>query len=312
MSRKTERLLAELELLQANGSLSSADFTRLLGVAPRTLRRDIVSLEAMGIPLTAERGRHGSYSLVAGYRVPPLVFTPDEAQAVALGLVAVRGLGLAGTAAVSALAKLERVLPTTLRQEARALAETVRLDVPAASTAPDNATLRVLSSAAAQQRTVSFTSTSQGQRIDRRFDTWALAWRGTHWYAAGFCHLRRAPRSFRVDRLSSVQVLEQSFARPEAFDALAFLSQQLATLPRRWAVSVRLSATLPQAQAALFASLGVLTPVGAQVRLDAQVDDLDWLARELARLPFAFRVLKPAKLNTAIRRLAARLLEHHE
>ena len=70
-------------------------------------------LEELGIPILAERGRFGGYALVAGFKLPPLIFTDDEALALSVGLLAARGLGLADAApaVAGAQAKLQRVMP---------------------------------------------------------------------------------------------------------------------------------------------------------------------------------------------------------
>src|SRR5438067_7554116 len=113
MYHPTTRVLAVLELLQAHGRLSGAELASRLEVDRRTLRRYVETLEEMGIPISTERGRQGGYALVPGFKLPPLMFTDDEALALAVGLVAARGLGLADAslATASAQAKLERVIP---------------------------------------------------------------------------------------------------------------------------------------------------------------------------------------------------------
>ena len=133
MGSPTNRILAVLELLQAHGQLSGAEIARRLGVDRRTVRRYIVALEEMGIPVTAERGAGGGYALVAGFKLPPMLFTDDEALALSLGLLAASALGLGETAAglTSARAKLERVMPADLKRRLRAADETMQLDLPA-------------------------------------------------------------------------------------------------------------------------------------------------------------------------------------
>ncbi|HXA47141.1 MAG TPA: HTH domain-containing protein, partial [Burkholderiaceae bacterium] len=130
MGNPTTRVLALLELLQTHGLSSGAELARRLDVEPRTLRRYIVALEALGIPVMTERGRDGGYRLMHGFKLPPMMFSNDEALALALGLVASRSLGLEATvpAGAGALAKLERAMPDNLRQRVRAVGETVTLD----------------------------------------------------------------------------------------------------------------------------------------------------------------------------------------
>jgi predicted DNA-binding transcriptional regulator YafY len=105
---KAERVLALLEALQAAPSISGPELARRLRIDVRTVRRDIVSLQELGIPVAAERGPGGGYRLLPGYRMPPLMLTAGEATAVAVGLIAARRDGLD---AGGALAKIRRVLP---------------------------------------------------------------------------------------------------------------------------------------------------------------------------------------------------------
>ena|SRR5687767_5188091 len=115
-------------------------------------------------------------------------------------------------------------------------------------------------------------------------------------------------RSFRLDRIGSVRSLEVSFERPPGFDALAYVTHAVATLPRAHAIEVWLETTAERAREVLFPAAGVIEQVGRRVLLRSQADDLDWFARELSRLPFAFEVRKPASLNEAIAANARRLL----
>src|SRR5258706_13263257 len=96
MPHPTTRVLAVLELLQSRVQVSGAELARRLEVDRRTLRRYITMLEEMGIPITTEQGRHGGYRLVPRFKLPPVMFTDEEAEAVSAGLIAPRGLGRSG------------------------------------------------------------------------------------------------------------------------------------------------------------------------------------------------------------------------
>jgi len=308
----TTRVLAVLELLQAHGRISGPEMARRLDVDARTLRRYIAILEEFGIPITAERGRYGGYALVAGFKLPPMMFTDDEALALSVGLLAARSLGLsdAQPAVSSAQAKLERVMPAKLNKRLRAIDETVTLDLSRAAPTGDNGALATLSAAAqAQQRVQLEYRSAQGEPSSRGFDTYGLGFRGGRWYAAGFCHLRGCLRSFRLDRIVSVQPLPISFARPKDFDALAHLSFSVATMPRAHAVRVRLQADLQDARRCFFDGIGTFEQTDNGVLLHAQTDHLDWFAGELARLPFDFSIEQPEALRDALAARARRLLD---
>jgi predicted DNA-binding transcriptional regulator YafY len=311
MTQPTLRVLAVLELLQSRGRVSGPELARRIGVDGRTLRRYIAMLEELGIPIVAERGRFGGYALVAGFKLPPLVFTNDEALALGVGLLAARSLGLADAApaVAGAQAKLQRVMPQSLKRRLRAIDETVALDLSRRNAAPhDNAALVTLSAAAQVRQRVHLRYRSfENQDTARDFDPYGLVWRGGRWYAVGHCHLRRDVRSFRLDRVIDVRALPANFGRPEAFDALAHLARSVAMLPRAHAVEVLLLTDLDRARRETFDSIGVFTPEGDTVRVSGQTDDLDWFARELARLPFDFAVLSPPALRAALRRQGARL-----
>src|SRR5690349_1996995 len=127
------RLLTVLDLLQSRPGVTAAHLAERLEVEARSVRRYITMLQEMGIPVEAERGRYGGYRLRPGFKLPPLMWTEDEALAITLGLQAVRQLGLAQTMPTieSALAKVERVLPLALRERVQAVQETVVLDLAA-------------------------------------------------------------------------------------------------------------------------------------------------------------------------------------
>lgn len=95
MHSPTARVLTLLELLQAR-KMTGAELSGKLEVDGRTVRRYITTLQDMGIPVEGERGRYGAYALRPGYKMPPLMFTDEEAIGLSLGLLAARKLGLSG------------------------------------------------------------------------------------------------------------------------------------------------------------------------------------------------------------------------
>ncbi len=310
MYSPTTRVLTVLELLQTHGRLSGADLAQRLAVDGRTLRRYISKLEDLGIPVVAERGRYGCYSLIAGFKLPPMMFTDDEALALSLGLVAARGLGLAEAAPAvqSAQAKLERVMPRNLKNRLRALSETVTLDLARSVAQGDNTALLALSEAAhGCQRVHLAYRSADGVVTGRDMDPYGLAFRGGRWYVAGWCHLRQDLRSFRLDRVLQVQALNAVFTPPADFNAVQYLALGIATLPRAFSVQVLLRTRVETAQAQLFEGIGVFQPCEEGVLLHAQADDLHWFARQLARLSFAFEIREPPALRAALRDCLERL-----
>lgn len=311
MGNSTTRVLALLELLQTHGSMSGTALAARLEVDPRTLRRYIVVLESLGVPVLAQRGRDGGYSLMHGFKLPPMMFTNDEALALALGLLASRSLGLstAAPAGASALSKLERVMPENLRRGVRAISETVTLDIVRAAATGDAGVLATLSAAAQRQQRVHLDYLAPQQaRTQRDVDPYGLAYLGGRWYLVAYCYLRRDTRSFRLDRIQGVAVLPASFGRPDGFDPLAYMTAAITSLPRAHTVKVLLHTDLQGARAAIFSTLGLLEAAPGGTMLYSQADDLDWMAREMARLPFTFSIQEPPALREALARHVAVLL----
>ncbi|HHX65747.1 MAG TPA: HTH domain-containing protein, partial [Chloroflexi bacterium] len=79
MSHVATRLLSLILLLQSRRNWKAAHLAAELGVSERTVLRYMSMLDEMGVPVYSERGPYGGFSLMRGYRLPPLLFTPEEA-----------------------------------------------------------------------------------------------------------------------------------------------------------------------------------------------------------------------------------------
>src|ERR1700761_7614724 len=124
------RVLTVLEVLQARDYISGAELAERLEVDLRTVKRYVVRLKDLKIPVESSRGVGGAYRLKPGYRLPPLLLTNEEAFALSLGLRALRQVGLSAFAPATegALAKLGRVLPESLRESIRTVEDVVSME----------------------------------------------------------------------------------------------------------------------------------------------------------------------------------------
>jgi predicted DNA-binding transcriptional regulator YafY len=239
-----------------------------------------------------------------------MMFNQQDALALALGLILARrlGLGVEREAVEGAAAKLERVLPATIGSQLQALQSVLILDLPVTRTDPATETIVVLGTAVAQQRTVQLDYQAwDKQRTVRLVDPYGLVYRAGFWYLPGFCHLRQAVRTFRLDRIGGVKLLENDFERPQNFDPLSYVNQALATTPGIWRIDVLLHTTLADAERQIPAVLGTLTPEADGIALKCYVQDLEWFAYYLAGLECLLCVREPAELRTALKTLAARV-----
>ncbi|QIB66714.1 helix-turn-helix transcriptional regulator [Kineobactrum salinum] len=311
MSGPTTRVLALLELLQTHGRMTGADIARRLDVDIRTVRRYITVLEELGIPVTSEQGRYGGYMLVAGFKLPPMMFTDEEAQAIALGLLAAGQLGLreATPAIASVQAKLERVMPAKLKRRVRAVGETIDIVLPPVEAARDEGALLRLTDAAQSQQQVEFSYQSQkGETTRRTLDPYGLVYRRGRWYICGFCHLREELRTFRLDRLYRVETLAATFLRPPKFDAADYLQRSIITAPREHPLSVLLHTDIATATRAMGEMEALFQQQEHGVLLHTATDSIPCFAHWLTCLPFRFTVLEPVELSLAVRERATALL----
>ena len=309
MYHPTTRVLTVLELLQSRHRITGAELAERLDVDVRTIRRYIVMLEELGIPVMAERGRYGAYRLMPGFKLPPLMFTEDEALALTLGLLAARRMGLtmAAPAVEGALAKVERVLPAALRGRVQAVQSALTLDIAAPEAAPANDVVLAFSAAAQASRRLRLRyQAATGRETSREIDPYGLVYRTGRWYAAGYCHLRRGLRTFRLDRVVSVEPGEETFDRPAGFDTLEFVLNTIATMPwGAWTVHALLHTSIEHARRRITPETGSLVETPEGVELHCTVDELDWIARFLVGLGCPFTVLQPPELRDTLRALAA-------
>ena len=308
--RPTARVLTVLELLQTHGRLTGAVLAGRLEVDIRTVRQYVETLRDLGIPVEAERGRYGAYLLRPGYKLPPLIFTEDEALALTLGLLLARRSGLATVAPAveGALAKIERVLPEAARVRLRAVQETVIFSEGAHQTTPPTATLTVLSEAVQASRSVDLHYCApDGRETERVFDPYGVVSHWGIWYTVGHCHLRNGQRLFRLDRILAVEATDTMFARPVVFDALTAVQSALAAIPGMWAIEVWLGATVEEAQRRTGLPRAYFVEAEGGCLLRSSAEDLERTARDLAGIGVPMVIRCPPELRIALRRYALAL-----
>jgi predicted DNA-binding transcriptional regulator YafY len=308
----TTRLLTVLELLQSYKQISGSEIARRLEVDARTVRRYIVRLQDMGIPVEAERGPYGTYQLERGFKLPPLMFTDAEAVALTLGLITIREFQFpVEVAAVEgALAKIERVLPETLLVQVRGLQEGITFNVSPPPTLLQNEFVAVLSAAVQQCRQVHLRYQSWGgEETERGFDPYGIVYNEGYWYTAGYCHLRQDLRTFRLDRIVALEAREETFERPEDFDVLAHVLKSIVSWPGTNQVEVFLETTLERAQEVIPPVMGTLEPTENGVIFRRSASQLEWIAHILVSLDFPVRVLAPPELRDLLRQMARRALQ---
>jgi predicted DNA-binding transcriptional regulator YafY len=308
--RPTARVLALLEALQSGGTRTVADLAARLDVDERTVRRYVDHLRDLDVPVRTVRGRYGGYRLAPGFRMPPLMLTDDEAVAVLLGLATGRRTGTAAAeAAVSATAKLRRVLPQALRDDVDALLETAGSTAPERPVVvPEARVLLLLAAAARDRRPVAISYTGRdGTPSERTVEPYGLVAHSGRWYVTGADSAGGEVRTFRLDRITAPAVRSGTFDVPDGFDPAAHVTATLARTPWRHPVSVLVDGSADEVRSRLPVGLATVEEAGGPVRVRLRAERLDWVPALLAGLDLPFVVESPDELRDAVRALARRL-----
>jgi len=204
--RRADRLFQLVQLLRSRRQITGGDLAAELGVSVRTLYRDMQDLQASGVRIRGEAGV--GYRLERGYELPPLTFTPDELESLALGarVVAAWGDPELAAAAGSAITKIEAVIPEALR----AVLLGAPLYAPAfPSSAGMARNLGTLREAIAENRRIHFHyERADGRPSERDAHPLGLFFWGKSWTLAAWCGLREDYRSFRPDRMQELRLLD--------------------------------------------------------------------------------------------------------
>jgi predicted DNA-binding transcriptional regulator YafY len=226
---RADRLISILLHLQSHQKLTAAELAQRLEVSVRTIYRDMEALGMAGVPVVAERGNGGGWSLLEGYRTDLTGLKPAEVQALFLAnpahLLADLGLGQASEAA---LVKLLAALPSLQRRDAEHVRQRIHVDA-AGWRRPDEdlSALPVLQDAVWQEYKVDLTyRRNDGTKVERRVDPLGLVAKGSVWYlVAG---VEGSLRTYRVSRVQAVQTTDQPCARPPDFDLAGYWAQSSA------------------------------------------------------------------------------------
>ncbi len=309
MLETSARLLELLSLLQLRRDWTGSELADRLGVSTRTVRADIGRLRSLGYPVDARPGVAGGYRLAAGTAMPPLLLDDDEAVAVAVGLgaVATRGLGVEETS-LTALAKLEQVLPSRLRRRVEAVREATSV-VPGAEPPLDLSVLGTVAAAIRGRERLRFGYTKPGGSEEARHtEPQRLVSWGPLWYLLAWDLDRDDWRVFRVDRMAPRPPTGARF-RPRAVpggDAVAYVVGRVSKGAWKYRARVLVHAPAAAVAAKIPIPVDIEAVDGSTCRVELGSDDPDRLALWMMQLDVDIEVIDGDELAVAFDRLATR------
>ena len=213
--RRADRLFDILRILRAaQRAVTAASIADELEVTVRTVYRDVATLQARRVPIEGAAGI--GYVLRRGFELPPLMFTEDEAEAIAVGVRMLARTGDPGLqkAAESVLSKVSLVVPDPLREYLSATPVYVsKSGAPMPQRRDLPATIR---HAIRERRKVRIAYRDEnGRQTDRVIQPFAVAYYVEATLICAWCELRNDIRHFRTDRVVSADVLDEGFAIPK-------------------------------------------------------------------------------------------------
>lgn len=230
--KRLDRIVAILIQLQSKRVIKAQEIADRFGVSLRTIYRDVRTLEATGVPIYSEAGV--GYSLMEGYRLPPIMFTREEATS----FVAAEKLmqkymdKQLGEHFTSAMYKVRAVLRLSDKEWMSSIASQMRvqLDKPVFNSDVPHALSTLMESIARKKQIrLSYQALKAEEASERIIEPVGITHENQYWYVVAYCHLRQAYRNFRTDRIHRIHLLDVSFTQEhpplEAFQDRVFMQE---------------------------------------------------------------------------------------
>lgn len=226
---KADNMLSILWLLQTGKRLTAKQLAEALEISIRTVYRYIDALCASGVPIIADAGHYGGYSLAQPFADVPLLFDLHEQKALIHAAVFAQGTGYPfGEHLDRAVAKLKRYANEEQRSAIERHSRGLEVILPPANPAVAKRVQELeLSVANGHTVCMDYQKGDQTDSQTRRIDPYGLVHWKANWYIVGFCHLRGDIRSFRVDRIGRMARTDSTFERPASFSARQFFLNSL-------------------------------------------------------------------------------------
>jgi predicted DNA-binding transcriptional regulator YafY len=300
-------LVSLLLLLDSRNRITADALAAELGVTVRTVYRDVQALIEAGIPVYAEPGHGGGYSLVGGYRTRLTNLTVEEAQALLAASVPGPAAQLGfGSALSTAGLKLLAGLPADLRSRASHTRDRFHLDAPAWYRQPEDPPhLATIAKAVLADRRAALIYRHPDRVVRRLVDPLGLVLKAGTWYLVA-CH-RRRPRTYRLSRIRSVALCDDAAHRPDGFDLATYWAASTADYENSHG-KVPVRARI--ARASLDALAYVIEPAAmaaalsttdadenGRLTLTIPADSLEFAYADLIRLGPKIEILAPAELR---------------
>lgn len=311
---RTDRLVALVMLLQSRRITTAAQMAEHFEVTERTIYRDLAALGEGGVPIMGEPGV--GYSLMRGYHLPPVMFSPDEALAlVTAGMLAERMTDASMREAIrSALGKVGAVLPADLQGRVQRLRQSMQVNSRAPNAGPVSLSRVQMALAEARVLDIRYHGARRGETTTREVEPLGLAFYLEHWHLIAWCRLRQEVRDFRVDRIQDLRVLPDACPPRRDFHLAEYLAQCWRPEMPHTAVLEISDKVLETARRHWGPTLIEEKREGPYVRVSLAYGDAEvcYLARWVLSLGAMVSIVEPESVREAVIAQARETVAHHQ
>lgn len=209
---KTDRLVSIIMMLLDKERVSAQELADRFEVSPRTIYRDIETINMAGIPVRSTPGVGGGFEIMQEYKLDKNVFSAADLSAILMGLSSLSGM-VRGNELVNALAKVRHFIPADRAKEIELRANQIYIDLsPWMGNRNIQPYLELVKTALQESRLLSFEYADRfGNKTVRTVEPYQIVLKGSHWYFQGYCRKREDFRLFRLSRISNLQMSRETF-----------------------------------------------------------------------------------------------------
>lgn len=300
---RIDRVSAILIQLQSKKYVTATEIADRFGISIRTVYRDIRALEEAGVPLGAEPGK--GYSLVDGYRLPPVMFTPEEASSMLTAEKIVEKMADRSVDShyKSAMYKIKAVLPEKEKQFLDRLNNNIEIfhTPPTHAVEAPNDCMLTIQRALADKKVlvISYRAAYNNQHVsDRMVEPVGLVFYSMAWHLVGYCRFRKDYRDFRLDRITRIALTTEGFSIREVKSIHDFFQRNLSEYQLEQVILrfPKKDAGFIQSTRYYYGYIGEEV-VGNQVEMNFIVNDLVYFCRWLLMYADVVEIVQNDKLK---------------
>jgi predicted DNA-binding transcriptional regulator YafY len=314
---RIDRLHAILTHLQSKKKVTAQEIADRFNISLRTVYRDVKALDESGVPVIGEAG--SGYTVMEGYRLPPVMFTQEEAVSLMLGskLAATFTDRSVQKQFESALFKIKAVLRTTDKDHVDNLNEHIAIFSTRRDGDDDSSSsqyLAVLQKAIVDKKVVNirYEASYSEQVTERSVEPIGLIYYSSAWHLIAWCRMRQGYRDFRINRMKALHVKEENFCSENHPSLQAYLDQMISNHTNGLIeVNILFSKKVVRfvGEQRYYHGFVSEEKAGDYYRMKFLTSHLEGLGRWLLMFTNAIKVESPDQMHTVMQELLEELLE---